>query len=96
MRSWKVCTNWEYESPETLKSVLELYNLDIYQNKTKSDYLRLTTIVKRRIVHELRSRNFESRKGRIESNMLVKNQSERRRTHKGQRDCCDVTPQGSV
>ena len=72
---------------QKLKSVLEWYNLDIYQNKTKPDSHRLKTMVKRGIEHEFRSRNFESRNRRIESNILVKNQREGRRTHKGQEDC---------
>ena len=35
----------------------------------------------------MRSRNFEARSGRIESNILVKNQREQRRVHKGQGEC---------
>ena len=54
MRSWK--------ESEKLKTVLELYNVEIYQHKSKPD-----TMVKRNIEHELRSRNFESRNERTES-----------------------------
>ena len=43
MTSWKDCTNWEYDS-KTLKTVLELYDLEI-QNKLGSDYHRLKTKV---------------------------------------------------
>ena len=61
---------------EKLKTVLELYILEIYQNMSKPDYHRLETMVKRSIEHELGSRNFESRNGRIEC-----------RVHQGQGDC---------
>ena len=72
---------------EKLKTVLELYNLEIHQKKAKLDYHMLKTMVKRSIEHELRSRNFEARNGRIESNILVKNQRAQRRVHKGQGEC---------
>ena len=70
-----------------LKTVLELYNLEIHQKRSKPDYHRLKTIVKRSIEQDLRTRNFEARNGRIESNMLVKNQREQRHVLEGQRDC---------
>ena len=44
-------------------------------------------MVKRSVEQDLRTRNFEARNGRIESNMLVKNQREQRRVLKGQGDC---------
>ena len=53
-------------------SVLELYNLDIHQKKSKPDYHRLKTMVKRSIEQDLRTRNSEARNGKIESNMLIK------------------------
>ena len=34
MISWKVCTNYEYEESEKLKTVLELYVLEIHQKKS--------------------------------------------------------------
>ena len=40
---------------EKLKTVLELYNLEIHQNKLEPDYHRL---VKRSIEQDLRHRNF--------------------------------------
>ena len=55
---------------EKLKTVLELYNLVIHQEKTKPDYHRLKTTVKRSIEQDLRSRNFEARNGRVESNIF--------------------------
>ena len=72
---------------EKLKTVLELHNFETHQQKAKLDHHRLKTMVKRSIEHELRSRNFEARHGRIESNILVKIQREQRRVHKGQGEC---------
>ena len=71
---------------EKLKTVLELYDLEIHQKKLGPDYHRLKTIVNRSIEQDLRTRNFESRNGKIESRMLVKNQREQRHVLKGQGD----------
>ena len=48
---------------EKLKTVLELYDLQIHQKKAGPDYQRLKTMVKRSIEQELRNRNFGSRNG---------------------------------
>ena len=61
---------------EKLRTVSELYNLEIHQKKLGPDYHRLKTMVKRSIEQDLRTRNFEARNGKIESRMLVKNQRE--------------------
>ena len=52
---------------DQLKSVLELYDLDIHQKKSNPDYPKLTTVVKRRKDQKLRLRNFDARCGKIES-----------------------------
>ena len=44
MTSWKDCTNQEYES-EKLKTVLELYDLEVHQKKAEPDYHRIKTMV---------------------------------------------------
>ena len=67
---------------EKLKTVLELYNLEIHQQQAKPGHNRLKTMVKRSIEQELRSRKLAARNGRIESNILVKNQKGQRRVHK--------------
>ena len=72
---------------EKVKAVLELYKLEIHQKEAKPDYHRLKTMAKRSIEQDLRTRNFEARNGRIESNMPVKNQREQRRVLKRQGDC---------
>ena len=57
---------------EKLKTVLELYNIEIHQKKAGPDYHRLKTMVKRRIEHLLRMKNFEARNGNYETNAVVK------------------------
>ena len=46
---------------EKLKTVLELYNVEIHQKKLGPDCHRLKTMVKRSIEQDSRSRNFEAR-----------------------------------
>ena len=43
---------------ETLKTVLELYDLEIHQKKLGPDYHRLKTMVKRSIEQDVRNKNF--------------------------------------
>ena len=47
---------------EKLKTVLELYNMEIHQKKAGPDYHRLKTMVKRSIEENLRMKNFQARK----------------------------------
>ena len=51
---------------EKLKTVLELYDLEIHQKKIGPDYHRLKTTVKRSIEQDIRNRNFEARNGNYE------------------------------
>ena len=46
---------------EKLKTVLELYNMEIHPKKAGPDYHRLKTMVKRSIEQNLRMKNFEAR-----------------------------------
>ena len=48
---------------EKLKTVLELYDLEIHQKKAGPDYHRLKTMVKRSIERDLRNENFGIRNG---------------------------------
>ena len=59
---------------EKLKTVLELYNMEIHQKKLGPDSHRLKTMVKRCIEQNLRIKNFEARNGKYERNAVVKNQ----------------------
>ena len=43
---------------EKLKTVLELYDLEIHQKKARPHYHRLKTMVKRSIEQDLRNKNF--------------------------------------
>ena len=49
--------------PEELKTVLELYNMEIHQKKAGLENHRLKTMVKRSIEQNLRIKNFEARSG---------------------------------
>ena len=75
------------QESDKLKTVLELYNLEIHQKNAKPDYQSLKTMAKRSTDPDLRTRNFEARNGRVESNMPVKNQREQHRVHKRQGVC---------
>ena len=57
---------------EKIKTVLELYNMEIHQKKAGPDYHRLKTMVKRSIEQNLRNKNFETRNGNYERNAAVK------------------------
>ena len=64
---------------EKLKTVLELYDLEIHQKKAEPDYHRLKTLVKRSIEQEIRNKNFGVRNGNCEKNAVVKNQGTKQR-----------------
>ena len=64
---------------ETLKTVLELYNVEIHQKKAGPDYHRLKTMVKRSIEQNLRMKKFEARNGIYETNAVIKNQETKQR-----------------
>ena len=57
---------------EQLKTVLELYDVEIHQKKSVPNYQKLTTMVKRSFSQKLRLRNFDARHRRIESGAVVK------------------------
>ena len=59
---------------EKLKTVLELYDLEIHQKKSGPDYHRMKTMVKRSIEQDIRNKNFGTRNGNYEKNTVVKNQ----------------------
>ena len=59
---------------EKLKTVLEMYNMEIHQKKAGPDYHRLKTMVKRSIEQNLQIKNFEARNGNYETSAVVKNQ----------------------
>ena len=72
---------------EKLKTVLELYNVEIHQKKAGPDYHRLKTVVKRSIVQDTRNKNFGARNGNYEKNAVVKNQGTKQRVQRSLGDC---------
>ena len=72
---------------EKLKTVLELYNVEIHQKKAEPDYHRLNTMVKRSIEQNLRFKNFEARNGNYGTNAVVKNQVTKQREQRRLGDC---------
>ena len=84
MTSWK---DLRIRECEKLKTVLELYDLEIHQKKLGPDYHRLKTMVKRIIEQDIRSKNFGTRNGNYEKNAVVKNQGTKQRVQRILRDC---------
>ena len=64
---------------EKLKTVLELYNIEIQQKKAGRDDHILKTMVIRSIEQNLRMKNFEPRNGNYETNAVLKNQGTEQR-----------------
>ena len=72
---------------EKLKTVLELYDLEIHQKKAGPDYHTLKTMVKRSIEQDIRNKNFWARNGNYEKNAVVKNQGTKQRVQRILGDC---------
>ena len=72
---------------EKLKTVLELYDLEIHQKKLGPDYHRLKTMVKISNEQDIRNKNFGIRNGNYEKNALVKNQGTKQRVQRILGDC---------
>ena len=72
---------------EKLKTVLELYNMEIHQKKLGPDYHRLKTMVKRSIEQDIRKKNFGIRNGNYERNAVVKNSGTKQRVQRILGDC---------
>ena len=56
-----------------LKTVLELYDMEIHQKISTPNYQKLKTMVKKSIDQKLRWRNFDARHGIMETGAVVKN-----------------------
>ena len=72
---------------EKLKTVLELYDLEIHQKKIGPDYHRLETMVKRNIEQDIRNKNFGARNGNYDRNAVVKNQGTKQHVQRILGDC---------
>ena len=57
---------------DQLKTVLELYDMEIHQKTSRPNCHRLKTMVKRIMDQKLRLRNFDARHEKIETGALVK------------------------
>ena len=79
---------------EKLKTVLELYDLEIHHKKAGPEYHRLKTMVKRSIEQNLRIKNFEARNGNYETNAVVKNQGTKQREQRSLGDCWQCKADG--
>ena len=72
---------------EKLKTVFELYDLEIHQKKLGPDYHKLKTMVKRSIEQHIRNKNFGARNGNYEKNAVVKNKGTKQRVQIILGDC---------
>ena len=73
---------------EKLKTVLELYDLEIHLKKLGPDCHRLIkTMVKRSIEQEIRNKNFGARNRHFETSAVVKNPRMQQREQRSLGDC---------
>ena len=72
---------------EKLKTVSELYNMEVHQKKIGPDQHRLRTMVKRSIEQDIRNKNFGDRNGNDERNAVVKNQVTKQRGQRTLGEC---------
>ena len=81
---------------QKLKTVLELYDLEIHQKKVGPDYHRLKTMVKRSIEQDLRTKNFGARNGNLGTSAVVKKQGTKQRGQRILGDCWQCESQRAV
>ena len=72
---------------EKLKTVFELYDLQIHQKKIGPDYHRLKTMVKRSIEQEIRNKNLGSRNGNFEKKRRRQESGDKQRGQRILGDC---------
>ena len=87
MTSWKHFSQIKNTKSEKLKTVLELYDLEIHQKKKEPDYHRLKTLIKRSVEQNLRMKNLEARNGNYETSAKVKNQWMKQSEQRSLGDC---------
>ena len=81
---------------EKLRTVLELYDLEIHQKKLGPDYHRLKSLVKRSIEQDIRNKNFGIRNGNYENNAVVKNPGNKTVVQRILGDCWQWETNGAV
>ena len=79
-----------------LKTVLELYDMEIHQKISTPNFQRLKTMVKRRKDQKLRLRNFDAGHEKIETGTVVKNRKGVSGVERGRGICYQWTKKGSV
>ena len=72
---------------DQLKTVLELYDMEIHQKISMHYYQKLKTMVKRNIDPKLRLRNSDARNERIETGAVVKDRKGLSGVERGQGIC---------
>ena len=72
---------------EKLKTVLELYTMEIHLKKAGPDYHRLKTMVKRSIEQDIRNNNFGARNENFETSSVDKNPGTKQREQRTLGDC---------
>ena len=77
-----------------LKTVLELYDMEIHQKISMPNYQALKTMVKMRIDQKLRLQNFDARHGRIETGAVVKSRRGVSGSERGQGVCYNGRQKG--
>ena len=92
----RILYNLRIRESEKLKTVLELYDLEIHQKKLGPDYHRLKTMVKRSIEQNIRNKNFGIRNENFEKNAVVKNQGTKQRVQRVLGDCLAMGNQRAV
>ena len=79
---------------DQLKTVFELYDLEILQKISKPDYQKLNMMVKRSIDQKLGLRSFDARSDRSETGAVVTNRRGQRGVERGQGECCKWKAKG--
>ena len=69
---WESLCKLRIRESEQLKTVLDLYDMEIHQKISVPNYQKLKIIVKRSIDQKLRSRNFAARHERIGTGAVIK------------------------
>ena len=72
---------------DQLKTVLELYDMEIHQKISMPDYQKLKTMVKRSINQKLGLRNFDARNEKIETGAVVTSRRGQKGVERGQGEC---------
>ena len=70
-----------------LKTVFELYDMEIHQKISRPDYQKFETTVKKSIDQKLRLRNFDARHERIATGAVVTNRRCQRGVERGRGEC---------